>query len=369
MKRFLLAILVLFSCDAIADTPPPGTVKAKVFSGDGATSIGAVSDALKTNISNSSLPVTQSGSWTVGATISNFPATQAVTQSGTWTVGRTWSLSSGSDSVAAVQSGTWNVGLSTGSNTIGKVDQGTGGASAWKVDGSAVTQPVSAASLPLPAGAATSANQTTANSSLSSIDSKLTSPVTVTGPLTDTQLRATPVPVSGTVSANQSGTWNINNVSGTVSLPTGAATSANQTTANSSLSSIDGKLNSLGQKTMANSVPVVISSDQSALPVSEGRTSVQLVRNDYTSTNVTTAAYVQLIASTSDTTNELYIFDSSGQTLFLAVGAAASEVNKAYIVPGGNGILHLNIPSDSRVSVKAVSGTASAGELNITFLK
>lgn len=36
--------------------------------------------------------------------------------------------------------------------------------------------------------------------------------------------------VDGTVSAVQSGTWNINNISGTVSLPTGAATSANQTT-------------------------------------------------------------------------------------------------------------------------------------------
>lgn len=48
-----------------------------------------------------------------------------------------------------------------------------------------------------------------------------------------------PVPVSdaggsltvdGTVAATQSGTWNITNVSGTVSLPTGAATSANQST-------------------------------------------------------------------------------------------------------------------------------------------
>lgn len=48
--------------------------------------------------------------------------------------------------------------LPSGTNTIGKVDQGVGGASAWKVDGSAVTQPVS-------------------------------------GPLTDTQLRAAPVPI------------------------------------------------------------------------------------------------------------------------------------------------------------------------------
>lgn len=70
--------------------------------------------------------------------------------------------------------------LPAGSNTIGKVDQGTGGASAWKVDGSAVTQPVSG---PL-------------------TDTQLrASAVPVSGPLTDTQLRATPVPVSGTVTA------------------------------------------------------------------------------------------------------------------------------------------------------------------------
>src|SRR4051812_46046169 len=34
--------------------------------------------------------------------------------------------------------------------------------------------------------------------------------------------------VTGTVSANQAGTWNVTNISGTVSLPTGAATAAKQ---------------------------------------------------------------------------------------------------------------------------------------------
>lgn len=41
------------------------------------------------------------------------------------------------------------------------------------------------------------------------------------------------------ISAVQSGTWNINNVSGTVSLPTGASTAANQTTANGLLTTIE----------------------------------------------------------------------------------------------------------------------------------
>jgi hypothetical protein len=42
-----------------------------------------------------------------------------------------------------------------GGGSGGTVDQGTPGASAWLVDGSGVTQPVSASSLPLPSGAAT----------------------------------------------------------------------------------------------------------------------------------------------------------------------------------------------------------------------
>lgn len=46
------------------------------------------------------------------------------------------------------------------------------------------------------------------------------------------------------------------------------STSALQTAGNASLSSIDSKLNSLGQKAMTASVPVVIASDQSTIPVS-----------------------------------------------------------------------------------------------------
>lgn len=49
--------------------------------------------------------------------------------------------------------------LAAGANTIGKVDQGTGGASAWKTDGSAVTQPVSGTVTSTP-GTATNATST-----------------------------------------------------------------------------------------------------------------------------------------------------------------------------------------------------------------
>lgn len=47
------------------------------------------------------------------------------------------------------------------------------------------------------------------------------------------------ITVDGTVNAAQSGTWNITNVSGTVSLPTGAATAANQSTEITALQLLD----------------------------------------------------------------------------------------------------------------------------------
>jgi hypothetical protein len=101
------------------------------------------------------------------------------------------------------------------------------------------TQAISAVSLPLPTGASTSALQAAGNASLSSIDAKLTNPLPVSGPLTDAELRATPVPVSGTVTATIAG----------------VATEA-------TLSAINAKVPALGQALAAASVPVVLTAAQ-----------------------------------------------------------------------------------------------------------
>lgn len=110
------------------------------------------------------------------------------------------------------------------------------------------TQPVSAAALPLPSGAATAANQATANASLASIDGKLANPLPVTGPLTDAQLRAAAVPVSNA----------------SLPLPAGASTAAKQDTGNTSVASIDTKTPALGQALAAASSPVVLTAIQQA---------------------------------------------------------------------------------------------------------
>ena len=74
----------------------------------------------------------------VDAINGKIPASPATT--GKQDTGNT-SLASIDGKITACNTGA--VVLATGAATIGKVDQGTGGASAWKVDGSAVTQPVS----------------------------------------------------------------------------------------------------------------------------------------------------------------------------------------------------------------------------------
>lgn len=121
------------------------------------------------------------------------------------------------------------------------------------VDGSGVTQPISASSLPLPSGAATAGNQVTANNSLSSLDSKT--------PALGTHL------VSGSVAVNIASDQVVPISASALPLPSGASTAANQSTGNASTSSIDSKLGTLGQKASAGSAPVVIASDQSAIPI------------------------------------------------------------------------------------------------------
>ena len=107
------------------------------------------------------------------------------------------------------------------------------------------TQPISAASLPLPSGASTSALQTTGNTSLSSIDTK--TPALSSGRVPVDGSGVTQ-PVSGTVSVNNfpasqavTGTFfqATQPISATsLPLPSGASTSANQATEIASLSTI-----------------------------------------------------------------------------------------------------------------------------------
>ncbi len=84
------------------------------------------------------------------------------------------------------------------------VTQASGANLHVNVDNFPATQAISAVSLPLPTGASTSANQTTANASLASIDAKLTAPISV-------------------VIASSSGTTKVNDYSTSAAVAAGAS--------------------------------------------------------------------------------------------------------------------------------------------------
>lgn len=126
----------------------------------------------------------------------------------------------------------------------------------------------------------------------------------------------------------------------------------------------------LGQAAMADSLPVAIASNQGNLPIAAqaGRSQANApARNDYSSVNVTTSAYVTLVNSTSLDINQIDIFDSSGQTLVIATGGVSSEVDQFYVFPGGNGPVPIHIAAGTRLSIKAVSATANSGSIALNF--
>lgn len=209
------------------------------------------------------------------------------------------------------------------------------------VDGSGVTQPISAASLPLPSGASTETTLADVKTAVQLIDDAIGA-------------NAGAAPGKSILIGGKTSVGNI--------VPFLTDTTGQMNTVTYQLPSV------LGQTDKTQSLSVVLASDQTSVPVTQaGLSSVNIARNDYSTTSVTTGAYVQLIASTSSAAKQLEIFDSSGQTLVLAFGGSGSEVDKIYITPGGNGIVPLSIPSGTRLSIKAVSANATEGEIVINL--
>jgi len=107
---------------------------------------------------------------------------------------------------------------------------------------------------------------------------------------------------------------------------------------------------------------------------------IQIANQDYapvntpiyvnlSSTNITTAAYVELLASTSTKARKIQVWLSNGNALYLAFGASSSEVDKYIVPPGAAGVLlDFVIPASTRLSAKAVAANATSGLLIINFV-
>lgn len=315
---------------------------------------------LDVNIASGSLTVTESA---VAADGSALPAQTKVVSGYDGSVVQVLKTDNTGSLQVDVESSALPSGAATSAN------QTTANASLSSIDGKITavnTGAVVISSSALPSGAATSAKQDTGNTSLSSIDGKIASDFGVSSGAVRTAaqvgnasgaaafgagnssaqtLRTVIATDQSAIPASQSGTWNINNVSGTVSLPTGASTSALQTTGNTSLSSIDGKIASdygvssgavrtaaqVGNATgaaafgagnsSAQTLRTVIATDQSAIPASQSGT--WSVRTQDGSGNATTSS-----AAGSTRPLDVAVRDSSGNLVSpVTFGTSGSQSN------------------------------------------
>lgn len=184
------------------------------------------------SIGNASFGASQVGSWTVTAN-----------QGGAWSVGAS---QQGSYTVTP-GTGTWPV-----SGTFFQAVQPVSQSGSFAVTPGTGTFPISAASLPLPSGAATSAGQASALAELVAVDSNTAALFKAGQSIGNTQFGASQVGTwtvqqgGAPWSFSQSGSYTVTPGTGTfpisavsLPLPSGAATSANQTTQINELIAID----------------------------------------------------------------------------------------------------------------------------------
>ena len=89
---------------------------------------------------------------------------------------------------------------------------------------------------------------------------------------------------------------------------------------------------------------------------------------DYSSTNVTTGAYVTLVASVPRATSSLQVCDTSTKLLKLAKGSSGNEVDLFTVQISGCVIVTTLLEKGSRLSIKAVNSNATTGFNTVSFL-
>src|SRR5215831_3467721 len=244
---------------------------------------------------------------------------------------------SSDSSLAATQSGSWDIRNITGS-------------------------------VPLPTGASTSAKQP----ALGTAGIPSADVITVQGVTSMTPLKVDGTggtfPVSGTVTAHQGGTWNITNVSGTVSLPTGAATAAKQPalgtagTPSTDVITIQGagSMTPVKMQLFGNANAVLDFAGQNA----SGTISSQLVGGQF-NTTPTTIASGNFSPLQLDSAGNLLVNIKAG-----ASGGTSSGFGSAFPASGtavgakdstGTNMAALNLDASGNLKVNVAAGGAAGG--------
>ena len=248
-------------------------------------------------------------------------------------------ISGDQTAIPASQSGTWNINNITGT-------------------------------VSLPTGAAT-------ESSLTTMSGKL--PLTLGQKIAAESMSVTIASDQSDIDVAQAGTWNLNNITGTISLPTGASTEA-------TLAQLDGKVaNNYGVATGAVRTAAQIGNAGGVADFDEGAAGSQTLRvvladeskaqgglepvavitRTYSSINVT-GTYSSLGAPLASTANMVAFFETGGVPLVIGWGL----VDKFIIPPGGaESPLPVTIPAATQLQIKTADGsTVSSGNFYMTVL-
>jgi len=207
------------------------------------------------------------------------------------------------------------------------------------------TLPISAAALPLPTGAATAAGVTTVNTNITNMRAQL--PTTI-------GQKAMTASMSVVVANDQSA---VPVSAAALPLPSGASTSALQTTGNTTLAAIAGQLPStLGAKAASASLSVAVATDQ----LLGGRVSSEplgLLGAGSQIACTTVAAYVTLTT----TTTRVSITASGAKVMFMVETSATATVTSTtghVCLDGGS--KDFRVPANSTISAIIADGESAA---------
>jgi hypothetical protein len=260
-----------------------------------------------------------------------------------------------------------NVNLTEVGGAAITLGQKTSAASIPVVIASDDTVAISAVALPLPAGASTSALQTAGNASLSDIDSKTPAlgqalaAGSVPVVLTAAQL-ATLTPLSMVTVVQPTGSnlhVDVDNFPATQPVSGTVAVTQSTTPWSDNIAQFGGTAVSLGSKVSASSIPVVIASDQGALPLPTGAA---------TSANQTT----EIASLSTIATNTTGLATSANQTNGTQKSQAATPtaltIHQAAVTVGTTAVrltVSGSAPASTRVTLVATPDVASTATFYI----
>lgn len=300
--------------------------------GDGTVSAGTIRMVFATDGANPTTVFKINWAQIAGTTIS---VNNGTVDAGTV---RVTVASNSSGVLGATQSGTWTVQPGNTANTT-----------AWKVDGSAVTQPISAASLPLPSTAATSTKQSDGTQKTQIVDG---SGNVIASTSNNLNVQCANCSGSGASAADEASMTEGTSVfapsggyfkTSITALTTGQQGMVALTASRSfHMSLYDASGNALlGSKTSANSIPMVIASDQAAVPASQSGT--------WNVTNVSGTVSLPTGASTAAKQPALGTAGTASADVITVQGIAS--MTKLLVTPDS-----VALPANQSVNVAQING-------------